>query len=137
MRFQKTTEYAIRVMVFLASNKDERYSVNSLHKQLDIPYKYLGRLMHTLSTAQLVNVEKGKQGGYRIGKALDDILLYEIVGVVEGLENYDRCVLGFDECSDVNPCLLHKYWLSNRENFKEMLFNTSLADLKEQTNIRI
>lgn len=136
MKFNKTTEYAIRVMVFLADHKDERYSVNKLHQILKIPYKYLGRLMHKLSAAGLVNVTQGKQGGYRIYQELSRIYLYEIVGVVEGLEDYQRCVLGFPECSSENPCSLHNIWIERQESIKEMIYNTTLADLKGDANTK-
>ncbi len=133
MRFQKTTEYAIRVMVFLASYPEQRFSVNVLHKKLNIPYKYLGRLMHTLSQTGMVEVEQGKHGGYKVNSNLDKIYLYQVIGAVEGLENYDRCILGFPECSDENPCPLHKAWLERREAIKEMIYNTTLADLTVNT----
>jgi len=129
MKFQKTTEYAIRVMIYLAKYKEERFSANKLHRELNIPYKYLGRLMSRLSVAGLVEVLPGKLGGYKIAQELDTIYLYQITDLVEGLENYDRCVLGFSECSDGNPCSLHKQWVKHREGIKEMLYNTSLADL--------
>ncbi len=136
MKFNKTTEYAIRVMVFLADHKDERYSVNQLHQILKIPYKYLGRLMHKLSAAGLAHVTQGKQGGYRIFQDLSRIYLYEIVGVVEGLEDYQRCVLGFPECSSENPCSLHHIWIERQESIKEMIYNTTLADLKGDANTK-
>lgn len=136
MRFQKTTEYAIRVMVFLADHPDQRYSVNQLHRILEIPYKYLGRLMHKLSGAGLVDVAQGKQGGYRILKNLAELYLYEIVGVVEGLDDYEGCVLGFPECSSENPCPLHKLWLERQESIKEMIYNTTLADLHGDVHTR-
>jgi Rrf2 family protein len=136
MRFLKTTEYAIRVMVFLANNQQERFSTNRLHQILDIPYKYLGRLMHTLTRAGLLEVEMGKQGGYRLNGQRGRIYLYEIVGAIEGLESYSRCVLGFAECSDENPCPLHRYWLKQQEGLKEMVYNISLDDLKGGLNIK-
>jgi Rrf2 family protein len=130
MRFQKTTEYAIRVMVYLANNPENRYSVRMLHKKLKISYKYLGQLMYLLNQAGLVNVRQGKQGGYRINDQRPPIYLYEIIGVVEGLENYDRCILGFDECSAENPCSLHQFWLVYKERLRDMIFNTNLEDLR-------
>lgn len=131
MKFQTTTEYAIRLMVYMAGTKEETVSVNTLHSKLDIPYKYLGKLMHLLAEAKLLEVRRGKNGGYKIAGNLSDIYLYQIIGVVEGLENYERCVLGFAECSDEQPCSLHTVWLSNRENIKAMVFNTTLADLEK------
>jgi Rrf2 family protein len=130
MRFQKTTEHAIRVMVFLAKHRDERFSARALHEALDIPYKYLGRLMSKLADAKLVDVEQGSLGGYRITKDLDSIYLYQIAELVEGLEDYERCILGFQECSDDHPCSLHSQWVPHRESVKRMLYETSLADLE-------
>jgi len=133
MRLQKTTEYAIRVMVFLAANTSEVFSVNRLHELLKIPYKYLGRLMHQLTEGKLVAVKHGKRGGYCINKDRQPIYLYQIVGLVEGLENYERCVLGFESCSDDNPCPMHKIWMNFREDLRELIFNTTLEDLDKIT----
>jgi Rrf2 family protein len=92
--------------------------------------------MNQLSNAGLVEVTQGKQGGYRIDKDLSDIYLYEIVGVVEGLDDYGRCVLGFPECSPDNPCSLHHIWLARQETIKEMVYNTTLADLHGDLNTK-
>lgn len=136
MRFQKTTEYAIRVMAYLAKNNQDRFSVNALHQQLQIPYKYLSRLMHTLANAGLVEVAHGKQGGYQVVRDLSTIYLYQIVGVVEGLDDYQRCVLGFPECSNDNPCTLHRIWLERQESIREMIYNTTLADLNGGVHLK-
>ncbi|RLD06354.1 MAG: Rrf2 family transcriptional regulator [Chloroflexota bacterium] len=130
MRFQKTTEYAIRVMVYLAKHKEEILSARTLHEALEIPYKYLGRLMSKLADAKLVDVKQGSLGGYQLTKSLDTIYLYQIANLVEGLEDYERCILGFQECSDDHPCSLHNQWVPHRENIKSMLYETSLADLE-------
>ena len=136
MRFQKTTEYAIRVMVFLADHVNERYSVNQLHLNLQIPYKYLGRLMNKLSLTGLVDVRQGKHGGYQVIRDLAKIYLSDIVNAVEGLEDYSRCVLGFPECSGDNPCSLHALWLERQESIKNMIYNTTLADLQKNGSVK-
>ena len=130
MHFRKTTEYAIRVMVFLAENAGKRFSVSALNKTLDIPYKYLGRLMNQLAKKGLLEVTQGKYGGYLVNPdRLSEIYLYQIVDAVEGLQDYDRCILGFPQCSDENPCALHHLWMEQREAIKNMLYSNSLADL--------
>ena len=134
MRFQKTTEYAIRVMVHLAANLDHRISARNLSEELVIPYKYLGRLMSKLAAAGLVDVELGVAGGYKIDKTLDSINLFQIAKVVEGTEDYERCILGFPECSDDHSCALHKVWSGQREAIKNMLLETTLEDLGTETH---
>ena len=130
MRFQKTTEYAIRVLVYLAKHPGERFSTHKLHQELEIPYKYLGRLMSKLATTGFVEVQQGSLGGYQIQRNLNTIYLYQIAETIEGLEDFDRCILGFPECSEDHPCSLHDHWVSRRENIKDMLYNTTLADLE-------
>jgi Rrf2 family protein len=136
MRFAKTTEYAIRVMVFLSHNRDQIFSVNRLHSLLNIPNKYLGKLMTKLASAGLVYVSQGKQGGYQMNRDRSPIYLKEIIDTVEGLDNYDRCVLGFEDCSDDNPCSLHKYWMKPKEGINNLIQNTSLDDLHKTGNFK-
>ena len=129
LRLSKTSEYAIQVMCRLATEAGQVCSVSHLHRELQLPYKYLGRLMHRLAEARLVETLKGKQGGYRLTRLARQIYLYEIIGAVEGLENYQRCILGMPECSSENPCALHEHWLKLRENMQELIFNVTLGDL--------
>lgn len=136
LRFQKTTEYALRVMVFLWNHQGELYSVNRLHKILNIPYKYLGRVMHTLTGAGFLEVQQGKMGGYQINSQKSQIYLYEIIGAIEGLDSYERCVLGFPECSDENPCTLHKIWSNHQQGLKDMVYNVCLTDLGAEYNLK-
>ncbi|MGD9900464.1 MAG: Rrf2 family transcriptional regulator [Calditrichaceae bacterium] len=136
MRLYKTSEYAIRVLVYLANHKDGLHSTNKLHKLLNIPYKYLGRLMSKLAAAGFIESVQGKVGGYRLILDEKSIYLYQIVDIVEGMETADRCILGFDSCSDSNPCSLHKYWAPLRESINGMYYNVSLADLANDPNIR-
>ena len=39
------------------------------------------------------------------------------------------CVMGFEQCSDSNPCVLHSTWVDVRENFSKVFKQKSLADL--------
>jgi len=136
MRFAKTTEYAIRVMVCLSHNRDEMFSVNHLHTLLNIPYKYLGKLMTKLATAGLVEVTQGKQGGYQLNTNRAPIFLEEIINIVEGLDDYDRCILGFEECSDETPCSLHTFWVKHKNGINQMIQNVSLEDLYKTRNFK-
>ena len=129
MRLNKTTEYAIRVIVYMARNSDTRFSTMRLHKELHIPYKYLGRLMSKLAAGGFLEVTAGKSGGYKIIKELSSIYLYQIAELVEGLQDFDRCLLGFDKCSDDNPCSLHHQWADIRESIKQLFYTTNLANL--------
>lgn len=131
MRLSKTTEYAVRVLAYLARESDGPVSVSRLSKELEIPYKYLARLMTQLGQAELIVSTQGKKGGYRIARPLETIGLYQIVEIVEGLESYHRCVLGFPKCDDGNPCCMHHLWEPHIVGIRKMIYEHTLADLKD------
>jgi Rrf2 family protein len=133
MRLSKTTEYAIRAMAFLARNNQAPVSVAHLSETLDIPYKYLARLMTQLSQAGLLESTQGKRGGYRISRPLEEIRLSHVVDVVEGLENFHRCILGHAACEDHNPCSMHHLWGPQIESARCMIYDNTLADLRQDT----
>lgn len=115
----------------------ERYSVRELSTQLNIPYKYLGQLMPRLVRAGLLEVQQGKDGGYSLTRNSSQIFLYEIVEAVEGLDILQRCILGFKICDDTHPCPVHRYWGPIRDQFRKMLQEISLEELKNSEYVRV
>lgn len=92
--------------------------------------------MTKLASAGLVSVSQGKQGGYQMNMDRSPVYLKEIIDIVEGLDNYDRCVLGFKDCSDENPCSLHEYWVKPKDGINNLIQNTSLDDLYNTGNFK-
>ena len=129
MILTKTTEYAIRILTFMASHNQKLFSAKYLHEQLDIPYKYLTRLMTKLSKHDCLKSVKGRNGGFYLNKKLGEITLANIIEVVEGMDAFNKCILGFDECSSENPCAIHFIWEKNKKAFLETLRKTTLKDI--------
>jgi len=129
VRLSKTSEYAVRALIYLAAADCAPCSVRSLHTKLDIPEKYLGRLMNNLADKGLLIATRGMLGGYSLAKPLADVTLLDIVDTVDGLADYERCILGFPTCGDDDPCPLHEQWGPKREGIKTMLAQTTLADM--------
>ena len=129
MILTKTTEYAVRVLAYMAKEKGQLLSAKYLHEQLSIPYKYLTRLMTDLAKSGYLMSVKGRDGGFRIIKDLKEISLANIVETVEGMDSFNACVLGFHECSSENPCAMHFVWEENKKQLLYTLKTTSLDDL--------
>jgi Rrf2 family protein len=130
MILTKTTEYAVRVLTYMASqNNKTLFSAKYLYEQLNIPYKYLTRLMTDLSKHGCIESIKGRNGGFKLIKQLSDITLANIIESVEGMNTFNSCILGFHECSSENPCAMHFIWEKNKVEFIKALENTSLYDL--------
>ena len=137
MRLYKSSEYAIRCLVAMAQDGEDLYSVKRLSDSLSIPYKFLGRLMSRLGAAGIVQAVQGKGGGFRIARPLEDIRLADVVEVVEGMDNYERCILGFDRCDEENPCPMHEFWTGHKEGILDMMNTVTLAQMAASEGRRI
>ncbi len=131
MRLSISSEYAIRCLAYMANAEADLCPVKHLSDRLNIPYKYLGRLMGRLREAGLVESVRGKNGGYRIARPLTEIRLEQIIETVEGLDDFNRCLLGFERCDEDNPCPMHDFWAQPKEGIQQMIANVSLADMVE------
>ena len=129
MKLSNTSEYAIRILSFMAKEPNALYSAKSLIEILHISDKYLRKLMTDLSKAGFIKSVQGRDGGYSFNKSIKDIYLSDIIDVAEGMEKYKRCVLGFDKCSDENPCVMHNNWVDVRAKFITAVEQITLADL--------
>lgn len=137
MRLSKTSEYAIRCLVAMAHGSDRLHSAKALSEALGLPHKYLGRLLARLGSYGLIEGVQGKGGGYRIARPLDRISVADIVDAVEGLESYDRCILGFDTCDDENPCPLHGFWAGHKDGMLDTLRTVTVAQMAASVDRRL
>lgn len=129
MKLSSTSEYALRILSYMARSPEELYPAGFLVKKLNISDKYLRRLMTDLSKAGFIRSIKGREGGYIFAKKISEIHLSEIIDAVEGMEKYMGCVLGFGECSDENPCVMHSTWVPVRQQLIDTFRHKRLSDL--------
>ncbi len=137
MHFSKTTEYTIRVLSYLHCYPSKPHSVSFLHKELELPYKYLTKLMTELVKKGLVNASKGCNGGFSLAVDAKKIYLCDILESAGESLDSTRCILGFEMCDATNPCSLHGQWLEPKMAIEKMLKTTSLASLVSEKETKI
>jgi Rrf2 family protein len=84
MRFSKTTDYALRVMMALALANDKRLSLQYLATNEQIPRKFLEHVVRTLKESDLVHSAPGPKGGYRLNMPASEISVGSIIKSVNG-----------------------------------------------------
>lgn len=129
MHFSKTTEYAIRVLSYLDRYNDSTHSVNQLHQELGLPYKYLTRVVTDLVKKGLIISMRGREGGITLAKKAEEIRLCDILDAIGEPLEPNRCILGFEKCDASNPCALHDQWVAPKNMIETMLTETTLASL--------
>jgi Rrf2 family protein len=136
MKLSNTSEYAIRILSFMAQNPERKYAAKYLVEQLKISDKYLRKILTTLSKRGIIKSTQGREGGYTFQKNIQDIFLSDIIDAVDGMGKYLGCILGLSNCSDANPCALHFKWVAARTKIIHHFQETSLADLNLKGNIK-
>lgn len=91
MQFTNNTDYAIRLVIFLAA-EGRRASTSEIAERMGIPFDYLRAVAAPLREAGLVTSHKGSRGGYELARAPERISLFDIVELTEGTTKINRCL---------------------------------------------
>lgn len=137
MNFNKTTEYALRIMSLIARDSTRLYTTREIYDVLRIPFRYLRRLMTHLTRSGLIEGIQGKNGGYRLAKQTDEISLMDIVNAIGDNRLSNECFFGFDVCRLSEKCFMHEKWTAIKDDFRQVLLNTTLSDLKSSLPRRL
>jgi Rrf2 family protein len=132
MILNKTTEYALTVLGYMAISQEEIFPAEMLHQKLEIPRRYLRKLLTDLSKLGIIKSAKGRKGGFVFAKSMAEISLASIIQTVEGSEVMGNCILGHKNCNDEQPCVMHEIWLEAKSKMMDTLSNTTLQDLKDK-----
>lgn len=137
MNLSKTSKYAFRILGHMAKNEKALYSAQQLHKEIDVPERYLRRLLTNLSKNGFIKSIQGRQGGFTFARDISTIFLIEIVNAIDGLESVNGCILGYESCAFNYSCPMHNIWEDTKKKMIETLTNTSLYDIHKNTIIPI
>jgi Rrf2 family protein len=129
VKFSRTTEYALRVMVALARSPRQPHSSFALHRELRIPQKYLQRLLTSLAKRALIRSVRGRHGGFVLALPARRIALADIIDAVEGFDRQPQCLFGFAECRLERPCAMHDRWARHQRAVVRTLTRATLADV--------
>ena len=130
MNLSKTSEYALRILSFMINSEMQVFSAKYLVEKLQMPDKYLRHIMTNMSKYGFIKSLQGREGGYVFAKNANKIHLSDVIESVEGMDKYSGCILGFEICSDENPCSLHNSYAPLRDKLIGFLSNSTIADLK-------
>ncbi len=130
--FSKACEYGIKAMIYVAlkSKQQTRVGLNDIATQIDSPVSFTAKILQKLVKDDLINSLKGPTGGFFISEEdAKNIKLSRIVTSLDGDSVYKGCGMGFNECNDLRPCVLHHRFKIVREELRYMLEETSLDEL--------
>jgi Rrf2 family protein len=85
MRISHRGLYALKALIHLAeSYENGLVSSHSIAERESIPEKFLEGILLALKNARIVSSERGREGGYRLRRPPEEILIGDVVRLIDG-----------------------------------------------------
>ncbi|HSG67975.1 MAG TPA: Rrf2 family transcriptional regulator [Bacteroidales bacterium] len=127
----KSTEYALRALVFIQLKNWEgnRPGIIEISSEIESPSAFTAKILQTLTRHGLLRSAKGRGGGFFFDAGRGDLSLFDVVKVMEGESFFSSCGFGLKNCSDEQPCPLHKSYAKIRDGYAEIIRSETVQSL--------
>ena len=138
MRLTVYTDYALRMLMYLALKDDGLATIDEIAKSYGISKNHLMKVAHQLGVAGYLDTVRGRRGGLRLAKPPKSIGLGEVVRHTEADMAIVMCFEPINaDCAILPCCVLRKALERARSAFIDVLNEYSLSDLvKPRTQLR-
>ena len=129
--------YALRALFVLAQRQiGEPVMIAEIANEAKVPRKFLEQILLDLKRRGIVHSQRGKFGGYTLGRTADKISFAEVIRVIDGplalspcasQTAYKRCA----DCIDEAVCAIRRAMLEVRSATADILERTSIASSLE------
>ncbi|WP_420237455.1 RrF2 family transcriptional regulator [Telmatobacter bradus] len=129
MQLTRGADYAIRVMVHLASlPENERVLLPQLAAATNAPSSFLSKVLQALTRAGLIYSRRGQQGGFEILSQGRQASLLQVVEAIDGPIRFNICLKG-GNCERKSICPSHPVWNRAQDAMTDVLRAAIVADL--------
>jgi Rrf2 family protein len=135
MQITRQADYAVRAVLHLARNGDQRIATNMIAEEQHIPPSFLAKIVSQLSIAGLLHTSRGARGGVTLARDPKDISLLEVVEAIDGPIKLNECVGENSACSFDEACPLRPIWCEAHEELVSKLKGTNFADMMVKNNV--
>ena len=109
MRLNKSTDYAIQMLLYLAK-AGKTVSSSKLAAAIGVSHRYLLQISAKLRAAGFIRAAHGPSGGLALDKAPEEISLYDVILGMEGIiKTGEICGVPSDEVSKEMLMLKNEY----------------------------
>jgi Rrf2 family protein len=131
MQLQITTDYAIRMLGYLAQHSGQLVTARNMANELGITYQYSMKVINQLKKGKLIYSVQGCNGGYRLTEEASKVSFYDIICLMEGEIHLNRCLEGNRLCNRTHAdyCEVHKVLQCLQDELIEGLKSKYIAEI--------
>lgn len=130
MQLNITTDYGIRILLYLAITNDITSS-SELSENLKVSRDYVYTIGRKLRKAGYIQTVAGVTGGFVLQKRPSEITLHDILLLFEGSIKINRCLMEDGYCSrNATPtCMVHKVYSEIQDEFERELKSHTIESI--------
>jgi Rrf2 family protein len=133
MQLTRAADYAVRVMIHLASlPPGTRASRSELAASAECPEQFLSKVLQLLTRSGLVVSHRGNCGGFEMPPSRPDVTVLEVVEAVEGPMRLNLCLNHDESCSRKAACPAHPVWAEAQRAMVAVLQSAYVGQLARQ-----
>ncbi len=129
MQVTARVNYAVRALLELAAQPDDRVTCDDLASAQSIPPRYLEQVLAQLKASGLVLGYRGSAGGYRLGRPASAITVAEVSRAVDGPLALVQGERPENVAYTGNSEHLHELWIGLRAALRAVLESVTIADV--------
>lgn len=133
--FSKSTEYALRAIIYLAKNSspERKIGITELAEAIDSPKSFTAKILQKLTRNNVfISSITGPNGGFYLTEQAKRKSLRQVLELLDEEEVISGCVLGLRECSETNPCPMHAQYKHIKPQLLHMLDHKTVGELASE-----
>ncbi len=129
MRLLASTDYALRLLMRLASGSERLMTSEDLAREIGVPRNHIQKIVQDLAEAGVVRTVRGARGGVALARPAEEIGLGTVVRTLESEQALAECFRADGGACCFSPdCRLKSRLWKAREAFLKELDGSTLAD---------
>ena len=138
MKISTKGRYALRMLIDLAEHQNDGFiALKDIASRQNISKKYLEQIVPIFNKSNILNTNRGFQGGYRLARTPDKYTVGEILRLTEGSLAPVACLDNDPiQCDRSADCATLPVWQGLYKVINEYLDKITLQDILEQQRER-
>jgi Rrf2 family protein len=130
MQLTRAADYAVRVMIHLASRPEGAViSKTILARTSDVPESFLSKILQALARAGLIQARRGVVGGFSLRARGSQASLLDVVESIDGPIAINVCLTSGVSCNRHAECAAHQVWLRAQSAMLSVLREAKIAEM--------
>lgn len=136
MNITKFSDYALRVLIYLATNTSNKSSAQDIATAYGVSFHHVAKAAQWLSRENYIVSERGRGGGIILARPTHDINIGEVLWKAEASTFLVECMKPEGGACVIRPVCGLKHALAEAQSaFYEALRTYTLADVTRQNSV--